>query len=192
MASVKALDRAPSDHNPLVVNSGDNVCFGKKRFRFEKCWLEKESFSNMVEKAWNTPCNSLKSIDRWQFKIRTFRRMIRGWATNEIAQLNREKVALSEEFSRLETLAKDGNLSLADSQAMHNIENQLERIWALEEIKSRQRSRDRNILEGDRNTAYFQAVANYRSRKKRIECLQGPVGLVHDQKGMMKIAIDFY
>jgi hypothetical protein len=146
----------------------------------------------MVEKAWNTPCNSLKSIDRWQFKIRTFRRMIRGWATNEIAQLNREKVALSEEFSRLETLAKDGNLSLADSQAMHNIENQLERIWALEEIKSRQRSRDRNILEGDRNTAYFQAVANYRSRKKRIECLQGPVGLVHDQKGMMKIAIDFY
>ena len=36
MASIKALDRAPSDHNPLVVNSGDNVCFDKKRFRFEK------------------------------------------------------------------------------------------------------------------------------------------------------------
>lgn len=118
--------------------------------------------------------------------------MIRGWAANETAQLNREKVALTEEFSRLETLAEDGNLSLADSQAMHSIENQLERIWALEEIKSRQRSRDRNIEEGDRNTAYFQAVANYRSRKKRINCLQGPTGLVHDQKGMMKVAVDFY
>ena len=51
MDSVKALDRAPSDHNPLVINSGDNICFGKKRFRFEKWWLEKESFRDMVEKA---------------------------------------------------------------------------------------------------------------------------------------------
>jgi hypothetical protein len=117
--------------------------------------------------------------------------MVRGWATNEIAQLNRTKAALSEEFSRLGTLAEDGNFTLADSQALHSIENQLEKIWALEEIKSRQRSRDRNILEGDRNTAYFQAVANYR-RKKRIDCLQGPGGLVYDQKGMMKVAVDFY
>jgi len=189
---VKALDRAPSDHNPLVINSGDNICFGKKRFRFEKWWLEKESFRDMVEKAWNTPCSSTKSIDRWQFKIRTFRRMIRGWAANEIAQLNRTKAALSEEFSRLETLAEDGNFTLADSQALHSIENQLGKIWALEEIKSRQRSRDRNILEGDKNTAYFQAMANYRSRKKRIDCLQDPACLVYDQKGMMKVAVDFY
>jgi hypothetical protein len=51
MVSVKALDMAPSDHNPLVINSGDNVCFGKKRFKFEKRWLEKESFRDMVKKA---------------------------------------------------------------------------------------------------------------------------------------------
>lgn len=56
----------------------------------------------------------------------------------------------------------------------------------------RQRSRERNLLEGDRNTAYFHAVANYRSRKKRIEYLEGPNGQVHDQKGMLKIVVDFY
>lgn len=48
------------------------------------------------------------------------------------------------------------------------------------------------MLEGDKNTAYFQAVANYRSRKKRIECLQGPNGFVYDQKGMMDTAVNFY
>jgi endonuclease/exonuclease/phosphatase family metal-dependent hydrolase len=31
MVSVKALERLPSDHNPLILDSGDNMCFGKKR-----------------------------------------------------------------------------------------------------------------------------------------------------------------
>jgi hypothetical protein len=52
--------------------------------------------------------------------------------------------------------------------------------------------RDRDILEGDRNIAYFQTVANARSRKKKVEALMGPNGLVLDQHGTMKIALDFY
>jgi hypothetical protein len=35
-------------------------------------------------------------------------------------------------------------------------------------------------------------VANQRSRKKRVEVLEVPNGLVEDQKGMMDIAVDFY
>jgi hypothetical protein len=192
LVSVRALDRHPSDHNPLVINSGDNVSFGKKRFRCEKWWLEKDSFQEMVAKAWNVPCSHRKIIDRWQFRVRTFRRMIRGWAANEIVQQNRAKVELSKEFSRLEAKVESGVFSPEDIQELHKTEKRLEKLWALEEIKVRQRSRNRNILEGDRNTAYFQAVANYKSRKKRINCLESPTGLVHDQKGMMKVAVDFY
>lgn len=54
-----------------MVDTGDNVSFGKKIFRFEKWWLEKESFYKVVDKAWLTPCKEEKSIDRWQFKVRT-------------------------------------------------------------------------------------------------------------------------
>jgi endonuclease/exonuclease/phosphatase family metal-dependent hydrolase len=32
LARVKALERLSSDHNPLLVDSRDNVFFGKKRF----------------------------------------------------------------------------------------------------------------------------------------------------------------
>ena len=192
LSSVKALDRFPSDHNPLVLDSGMNTCFGKKRSCFEKWWLEKESFCSIVEKAWETPCTLTNCMDRWQFRVRTLRRMIRGWAANEVAVQNRDKVVLSKEFTRLESLAEIRELSSVERQELAHIEDKLEKIWSLEEIRVRQRSRDRNILEGDKNTAYFQAVANQRSRKKKIECLESPTGLVYDQKGMMRVAVDFY
>ena len=34
LVRVKALDRLPSDHNPLVLDSGDNMSFGKKTLPF--------------------------------------------------------------------------------------------------------------------------------------------------------------
>ena len=56
LVRVKGLDRYPSDHNPLLIDTRDNVFFGKKLFRFEKWWLHKESFAKVVEKVWAQPC----------------------------------------------------------------------------------------------------------------------------------------
>ena len=62
----------------------------------------------------------------------------------------------------------------------------------MEEIKAKQRSRDRNVKEGDRNTSYFQTIANQMKRKKRIEVLQGQEGEVTENAEMIKIATHFY
>jgi hypothetical protein len=37
-------------------------------------------------------------------------------------------------------------------------------LWLREEVKAKQRSRDRDIKEGDRNTSYFHIVANQRRK----------------------------
>ena len=97
--------------------------------------------------------------------------MISGWAANEIAELNRNKVDLPKELTRLASLAQFRDLTSEESIKLQEIEDQLDKIWSLEEFKIRQRSRDRDLLEGARNTAYFQPVAKHRSRKKKIDCL---------------------
>src|SRR6185437_766809 len=130
--------------------------------------------------------------DIWQFRIRTLRRMIRGWASNKVAALNKQKNDLATEYNFLDNEAEQGRLPQLGLDRLKVVANELDKIWSLEEIKARQRSRDMNILEGDRNTAYFQALANRRARKKTVDCLMGPNGLVHDQFGMINIAVDFY
>ena len=52
--------------------------------------------------------------------------------------------------------------------------------------QSQTKVRDRNIKEGDRNTAYFHAVANQRRRKTLIHSLDGPNGPVTEVDEMLK------
>jgi hypothetical protein len=146
----------------------------------------------VISSAWNTCCSEPRAIDRWQFKIRILRRVVRGWAANEVASLNKTKRALAEEYNMLDERAENDGLSAQELERLKEVADKLSKIWALEEIKIRQRSRDRDILEGDRNTTYFQAIANQSSRKKMVYSLMGPRGVVEDQTGMMRVAVDFY
>ena len=75
---------------------------------------------------------------------------------------------------------------------MQEIQEELEAIWHMEQTKAKQRSRDRHIKEGDKNTAYFQAICNQKRRKKSIAALHGDNGLVTNNKNMLKLAVEFY
>ena len=75
---------------------------------------------------------------------------------------------------------------------MSNILAELDEIWKMEEVRARQRSRERNVKEGDKNTAYFHALANQRNRKKRIAVLEGPLGPVTETKDLLSLATDYY
>ena len=108
------------------------------------------------------------------------------------AEIKKNKQNLLKEFEILEVFQESGRLSDSESLRLKEIINELENIWKMEETKAKQRSRDRNVREGDRNTAYFQALANQRNRKKKISVLEGPDGPVTENKDMLALAGNFY
>jgi hypothetical protein len=62
----------------------------------------------------------------------------------------------------------------------------------MEEIKERQRARERDIKKCDRNTKYFNVVANQRKRKTTIHSIEGPAGVVENTEEIIKVTTDYY
>jgi hypothetical protein len=111
---------------------------------------------------------------------------------NVIVVLNKHKQSVAAEYNLLDLEAKARDLEDDEKVRLKDLAKELDKLWALDEIKARQRYRDRNILEGGRNTSYFHATANHRFRKKRIETLKGRDGLVHETDEILRIAADYY
>jgi hypothetical protein len=122
----------------------------------------------------------ISAIDDWQCKVGTFRRMVRGWTVNVIAELNKQKQSMAVEYNWLDLEVENREMDIREKARMRALGKELDEIWALEKIKVKRRSRDRMILERDRNIGYFHAMDNHRNRKKKIENLKGPNGVMQD------------
>ena len=166
----------------------------QKLFRFEKWWLGEAEFVPFVTKSWTTPIPSSisSSIDVWQFKLRRLRKKLRGWNSNIESANRKHKKDLLQEYDILDVFSEQNRLDQCDRDRLASIRKELDLIWKMEEMKAFQRSRDKDLLEGDRNTAYFHALANQRRRKKQLAVLEGPLGPVHSTPEMLLVATDFY
>ena len=93
-------------------------------------------------KAWGTRCDSANPIDCWQTEVRAFRRLAKGWNRNVEAALRRNK-ELMEEYDDLDIKSESGGLTDEDNERLGNILHELSQMWQVEEIKARQRSREK-------------------------------------------------
>jgi len=190
--NIRSVARLGRDHVPLLIDFGVDNRKKPYLFRFEKWWLSQEDLYHVVEKSWNSPCSLSDPLEVWQFKMKNLRRKLKGWALNINADIKRKRKSLPEEFDLLDVFSELNQLTDLERKRMQDIQEELEDIWKIEETKAKQRSRDRNIKEGDMNTAYFHAICNHKARKKTILSLQGPDGMVTENKEMLGLAVDFY
>jgi hypothetical protein len=109
--SVITKARLGSDHTPLILDTGAFKAPSNKQFRFEKWWLQVDGFDQMVVETWSAPCNYVKAIDRWQFKIRNLRNKLKGWNANLKFDQKKKKQHLVAEYDMLDIISESQPLS---------------------------------------------------------------------------------
>jgi hypothetical protein len=70
LAHARALPRVGSDHTPIVWDSGCGQIPKKSGFKFEKWWLSRPDFKDLVIKAWSLGRGNKSSIDSWHDKCK--------------------------------------------------------------------------------------------------------------------------
>ena len=92
---VEARDRNISDHTPLVLNTGSSTHQDRQfSFKFERGWLIRDGFFDMVVNIWRQECHGTTSMQRWQNKIRRLRQNLRGWDKHTAGAYKHEKKRL--------------------------------------------------------------------------------------------------
>jgi hypothetical protein len=143
LVTTKVLPRAPSDHVPILWEFGQGQSQNRSRFKFEKWWLQHEDFGEMVIKVCDIKVVGDNALDRWQNKVRLFRRKARGWSANVESEL-RKKERFSREYESLDVVAENRSLSDNERDRMKFLYFELNKIWGVEEP----RAREREIKEG--------------------------------------------
>ncbi|WMV55749.1 hypothetical protein MTR67_049134 [Solanum verrucosum] len=144
------LPRVCSDHVPIALKSG-RWSHTKSYFKFEGWWLETEGFNERIKDWWT----SFEFEGRPDFIL----------ASNLKAMKTKLKDWSSRPLTEGETLQKA------------SVVKEFEEYAKKEEIAWRQRSRTLWIKQGDKNTKFFQRMANAHKRFNHIDKL-----VVEDQE----------
>jgi hypothetical protein len=93
--TVRSLPRVVSDHMPLLLDTGSPSQPNKRSFKFELAWLFKDGFHENMAEVWQRENKGSTTLEKWQNKIRTLRRYLRGWVKNINEIYKKEKKDIS-------------------------------------------------------------------------------------------------
>lgn len=165
-AKVTHMETVASDHSILMLDTQPAVKKVRRRFTFDRKWLQYEEVDQVVSQAWNTRQQGSKSfkvtkkIKVCRMALLTWNKKLNGNAKEEINRIKGE----------IERAKQSPNGSGGQEIAIKLKE--LEAAYKKEEIFWAQKARNRWLREGDRNTAFFHAVVANKRRRNRISKIE--------------------
>jgi hypothetical protein len=90
LSTVVTAPRLGSDHNPLMLDTGDILSFQQHYFRFSAHWLNQGGFKEWVQSKWPARYK-YDPLDHWHVLSSKLRRAIKGWGQNNDSQQKKLK-----------------------------------------------------------------------------------------------------
>ncbi|WMV47268.1 hypothetical protein MTR67_040653, partial [Solanum verrucosum] len=98
-------------------------------------------------------------------KLKYLKKDISTWNKEVFGKLEEQRSQALNDLTNLEQSSEGRILSEAENAQMINLQTHLEQLAKIEEVSWRQKSRCLWLKDGDRNTKYFQSVANANRRE---------------------------
>ncbi len=166
LSLVKALPRITSDHSPLLLSLPRKA--PAKLFRFERVWLSRADFCDLVSIWWNKISPKHTSSSTFAAKLRHCRKRIKDWCATNFYAILRTKRTLADEIHKLDALEESQNLTPTLLERRKQLKTQLSCIIGDEEILWKSRAKQHWLAKGDGNTKFFHGMANGRKRTNHI------------------------
>jgi len=186
-AVVSHLPFFSSDHAPLYLQLALNQTMDPRRrlFCFKAAWLSHECFKEMVQISWDLNLTTPVALQKLQGKLRI-------WNKEVFGAINTRKEKTVRQLKEVQDL-----LDVTQSDALLMKEEQLfkefDTILEQEETIWFQKSREKFISLGDRNTTFFHTSTIIRRRRNRIESLKDDEDKwISDKEELERLAVAYY
>ncbi|XP_019094473.1 PREDICTED: uncharacterized protein LOC109129898 [Camelina sativa] len=186
-AVVSHLPFFSSDHVLLYVQLNLQRLVDPRRrpFRFEAAWVNHEGFKELVRTSWSSALSTPAALDALKWRLKKWNREVFG-------HINTRKEGLVRELKEIQDLlavVQTDELICKEEQLLKDFETLLEQ----EETLWFQKSREKHIELGDRNTAFFHLSTVIRRKRNKIEMLKDDEDRWVSHKGELEsMAVAYY
>lgn len=176
-----------SNHAPLYLQlcpvTGSDP--RQRPFRFEAAWLNHSGFKDLLTASWDGNLKTPEALNGLRIKLKQWNKEVFGDVQRRKEKLMVEIKTVQEVLEHNQTdalLAKEAELI----KEFDVLLEQEELIWF-------QKSREKWVVTGDRNTKFFHTSTIIRRRRNRIEMLKNDEDVwISEATQLEKLAVEYY
>lgn len=163
---VTHLAKDGSDHCPLLFNGSKTEISSPSSFRFLNMWTSHHNFMHIVKTSWNLPLDAI-GITRYWFKQQRLKNELKRWNKHDFGDIFSQQKQLEKKVEEFEIIHQN-DPSIVNKMNLNQGNAQLNKYLAYQEKFWQQKSGCKWLVEGERNTRYFQMLLKKKRFKNRI------------------------